>query len=156
MTRTFIFLAVFVITGAMSFAQSADNTEWHKLKNRLQTERRRVVNENMMLTTSEHMIFSELYEKYEFESKAAGINRFDGLKRYLERRESLNEDELADLMDVLLKKQTEGIRLRKKYYRLIKKNLSVAHAVRFVQLEEQCNALIRVALLQEFPLMNLN
>jgi hypothetical protein len=154
MKKNSILTLIFTLVFGPLMSQNASETDLSLIRNALQSERRTLVAENMNLVTEEEKIFWDIYDQYEIEHGAILKQEFSILKEYLEKYETLSEEEASKLMEQAFVLERKDQKIRKKYYNKLKKNLSVTHAVRFTQIERQLKTFMRVMIYQETPLLD--
>ena len=134
--------------------QQATETDWAIIRKALETERRALVADNMNLVTEEEKIFWDIYDQYEAENSSVLKEKMEILKDFLEKYETMSDEEAARLMEKTFDLESRGQKIRKKYYKRLKKELSVTHAVRFTQVERQLETFMRIMMYQETPLLD--
>jgi len=137
-----------------SLGQHPTETDWGLIRQTLQTEKRTLVADNMNLVAEEEKIFWDIYDQYEAEYGTVLKEKIMILKDYLEKYQTISDAEAANLMEKSFALERKTEKIREKYYKRIKKALSVTHAVRFIQIERQLETFMRLMTYEETPLLD--
>ena len=153
----FMVLLMFILTSAVALGQSEYGTSNDKyiqlLRSDLKAERVAIITEVMELTDQEGEIFWPIYKEYEFEFDKLGDERIALIKDYAAHFESLTDEKAKELMDRAFKLDENKLKLDKKYFKKMDKELPTKTAAKFMQLENQINLLIRLQIASTLPLM---
>jgi hypothetical protein len=154
MKTNYIITLILILAFRPLMGQQTSETDLSLIRQALQSERRTLVAENMHLITEEEKIFWDIYDQYEIEHSAVLKQEISLLKNYLEKYETLSDEEAAKIMEQTFVLEGKDQKIRKKYYKRLKKHLSITHAVRFTQIERQLKTFMRVMIYQETPLLD--
>jgi hypothetical protein len=107
----------------------------------------------MQLPETEATTFWPIYREYGLERSQWGDRRLALIKSYADKYETLTEQDAKQLGEEWFKVQEDRLKLWKKYYQRVSKNVSPSVAARFIQIESQINMLIDIQIAQEIPLV---
>jgi len=143
-----LLVALFIST--ISFAQTY-NEEVDMLQALYGSEKRDIVENFIVLEGEQKTAFWTLYDAYEVERKALGIQRINLIGVYAENYHNLDNDGTDVLVKEMLKLVKSNDALIEKYYKKLKKKAGVKPAAQFVQIEHYLLAAIRSEILEEIP-----
>jgi hypothetical protein len=108
----------------------------------------------MKLSDEEAEIFWPLYYEYELELFDIGDRRVELIERFIAAHQSkvLNDLEARKMAAEWFKQGTARLGLLKKYHKLIGNELSMLHAIQFLQIEHRVNTVIDLMIASELPL----
>lgn len=107
---------------------------------------------NFVLPREEAEAFWSLYIEYEKDASAIWDKRLELIEEYNRNRLGLAEDDAQDIMDQVFALDDRMTKLRKRYFRRIKREVSASVALRFMQLDRRISNLIEIQLAQRIPL----
>ena len=129
----------------------AQTNEFAMMKQVLNTEKRIIITEGMMLTEDQAKIFWPIYDEYELERSKLSDQRLKLIERYAKYYDNLS-DEMADkIMSDALALRGQELSLSKKYFKKFSKNMDSKVAARFIQLDEYLNTVIRLQISDQIP-----
>jgi len=143
-----LLVALFIST--ISIAQTY-NEEVDMLQALYGSEKRDIVENFIVLEGEQKTAFWTLYDAYEVERKALGIQRINLIGVYAENYHNLDNDGTDVLVKEMLKLVKSNDALIEKYYKKLKKKAGVKPAAQFVQIEHYLLAAIRSEILEEIP-----
>lgn len=143
-------VAFLLLLGALNL--SAQATETELVRSAFKLEKKAIVADALQLNEKEAALFWPIYEEYETLRYRFGTKRIQLVEKYL-----LHLDQVTDITaDELVKASNEllsgELALRTKYYRIVKKKVSILTAARFYQIEDMINVEIRSQLFAQLPL----
>lgn len=150
--RNFIFcflLATAFAVGAKAQDAAGDEGVTRKL---FQAQHRTVVSDNLNLTEAQSKPFWKIYDEYELERKSIGEKKIELLKKFIANIDSNNATTAANIINGTIDNQMDYLKLQKKYFKRISKEISPMVAARFMQIEQTINARISSDILSELPL----
>jgi len=108
----------------------------------------------MKLSNEEAEVFWPIYYEYELELFEIGDRRVDLIERFVTAHQAkiLNDREARKMAAEWLKQGTDRLVLLKKYHELIANELSMLHAIQFLQIEHRVNTVIDLMIASELPL----
>ena len=148
-------VAVFLL-GGIGQAQEISVEAWDELRD-LQKQivegRDAIVKANLSLTDDEKEKFLPLYEEYR--AAVAGLQaRTDKLvETYAEHVDTMDEAKAEALMKEWLAIDGDAVSLRKQYARKVRRVLPAQKTVRFFQVENKLDALVRLDATMRIPLV---
>lgn len=148
---TILFAALFLSLGP-ALAQNMDNYI-EVAREVLNTEKKAVIAENMILTDAESGPFWELYNEFNAELYKAHTKRVEIIKEFAANYESMSPAKADELWTRSMAYQGELLNLNKKYYNKFKKVIPADKAALYFQLENKIATLISAQLAVEIPLV---
>src|SRR6476660_2172836 len=129
------------------------NLDTEKLQYILSTERKSVFERNMNLDEKQSEIFWGVYHRYEKEKEQLEAKRLRLLGTYIEKYDSLNNDDVMKIVKQSGENQQADLALRQKYFQIYSKKLNPMAAARFMQLDDIVGMVTRLAILGNLPLI---
>ena len=120
----------------------------------LKTKKKLLVTEAMALTDAQSEVFWQVYRDYEAELTKLGDEKISIIKDYAENFESMTADKADELMQRSFKLEEDLLKLDKKYYKKMSKELDPVTAARFAQVENKIGLLIDMQVSSQIPLVN--
>ena len=148
-----IFLLIGIITVSMSAFSQVTTEELQLVKSILKSERKVFFVQNMKLSTEEFNKFWPIYDKYQEEESKVQANVISEYKKMVNDGDKLSEAELEKINKDYFSRRKKMIALQMKYYKLVKKELGIVAATRFLQIDRFVDATIRATLFSEMPLI---
>jgi len=143
-----LLIGLFIST--ISIAQTY-NEEVDMLQALYGSEKRDIIKNFIVLEGEQKTAFWTLYDAYEVERKALGIQRINLIGVYAENYHNLDNDGTDVLVKEMLKLVKSNDKLIEKYYGKLKKKAGVKAAAQFVQIEHYLLSAIRSEVLEEIP-----
>jgi len=122
-------------------------------KSGMTIERKAVFSQNMGLSDDEAKLFWPIYEEYEAKKSATFEKSLTNMMDIADNFETMTDEKAAEIISNVMKNQQTDLKLLNQYQKKIKKVLGPKKAFRFVQIEEQINAIRQVQVL-EIPLLD--
>jgi hypothetical protein len=129
------------------------NLDTEKLQYVLSTERKAVFERNMNLDERQSEIFWGVYHRYEKEKEQLEARRLRLLGTYIDKYDSLTNDDVLKIVKQSGENQQADLALRKKYFQIYSKKLNPMAAARFMQLDDIVGMVTRLAILGNLPLI---
>jgi len=148
-----IFLLIGIITVSMSAFSQVTTEELQLVKSILKSERKVFFVQNMKLSTEEFNKFWPIYDKYQEEESKVQANVISEYKKMVNDGDKLSEAELEKINKDYFSRRKKMIALQMKYYKLVKKELGIVAATRFLQIDRFVDSTIRATLFSEMPLI---
>ncbi len=130
----------------------AQKTEAELVRSAFQLEKKALVADYLQMSNDEAEKFWPIYNQYEAQRIDAFTRRFKLIDTYLVNIEKgiaeVHADEMVKESAAIQKMELE---LRQKYYKLIKKSISLPVAARFYQVEDAINVAVRNELYGNLP-----
>jgi NurA-like 5'-3' nuclease len=123
------------------------------LRSDVKTQRVAIITEVMQFSDSAAAVFWPIYRDYEYEATNIGDDMLALLKDYAANYDNLTEEMAKDLADRALKIDEADLKLRKKYFKKVEKELGSITAAKFLQIENQIKLLIDLQIAQSLPLI---
>lgn len=150
--------ALFALAAAAAFGAAtpalAQSTydENQVLLSQIQTDRQAVVLKSMALDDAQVRAFSPVYDAYQADRRKLMDRGVELLNAYASNYESMTDDAAKSLMKDWFKLQADEDALMQKYAKKMQKVLPAAKVLRFVQVENKLNTLLRLPALRGIPL----
>jgi len=151
-----IFLLIGIITLGMSAFSQVTTDELELVKSILKSERKEFFVQNMHLTPEEFNKFWPIYDKYQEEADKVQANVISDFKKMINESDKLSEEELETINKNYFARRKKLVAMEKKYYKMVKKELGIDAATRFLQIDRFVDASIRATLFSEMPLVEKN
>jgi hypothetical protein len=145
-----VFILALLLCSAVSFAQTY-NEEIDMLQAMYGQEKKQIVADFIKLDGDAKTNFWMLYDQYEAERKALGIQRINLIGVYAEYYHNVDDGGLDVLAKEMLRLAKSNDDLIAKYYNKIKKKAGVRPATQFIQIEHYLLSNIRATILEEIP-----
>ena len=129
------------------------NLDAEKLQYILTTERKSVFERNMNLNEQQSEVFWGVYHRYEKEKEQLEAKRLRLLGTYIEKFDSLTNDDVMKIAKQSGENQQADLALRQKYFQIYSRKLNPMAAARFMQLDDIVGMVTRLAILGNVPLI---
>ncbi len=159
----YIFTAI--VCATLLFSESADSqiisarpvlgsydNELKLLRINVRAEVREIMRSNFILPKEEAEVFWPLYVEYEAESSRLWDGRVELIREYGRKWAQMSEKDAQGLMDRLFELDDKRTKLRRRYFRRIRREVSATVALRFMQIDRRINNLIEIQLTKDIPL----
>ena len=150
--KKLLWLAVMMAAPALAHAQQDAYVEL--LRSDVKTQRVAIVTEVMQFSDSASAIFWPIYRQYELESSQIGDDMLGLIKDYAASYDSLTEEQAKALAERSFKIDEAQLKLKKKYFKKVQKELGSVTAAKFTQIENQIGLLIDLQIAQSLPLID--
>jgi hypothetical protein len=147
-----IFILVAVSACHVAMAQS-NTEEVDLLQSVFGMEKKAFVGEFIQLEGAQADGFWVLYDEYEAKRKELGKQRLALLNKYAESYDSLDDVKTGEILTEMMGLQTATDKLITTYSKKIKKEVNVKTAAQFYQIEGYILSKIRVAILENIPVI---
>jgi Spy/CpxP family protein refolding chaperone len=139
---------------ASPYAVSAQSTydEQQQLIAQIQTDKHAIVLKTLELDDAQVQAFTPIYDEYQFERKKLFDRTADLLELYASNYDSMTDDTGRKILKDWLSLQDDEVRLTRKYAKKFEKVLPPAKVVRFVQIENKLDTLLRLYAEDRIPL----
>ena len=153
--KTTLFVIGLIMMISPSFAQSIDDY-LEVAREVLQTEKKAVVADVMILSDAESAPFWEMYNEYNAELYKLHTTRVNIIKDFAANYESMTDEKADVLWNGTMTYQSELLKLNKTYYKKFKKIIPAGKAALYFQVENKIAAMINAELAMEIPLVETN
>lgn len=124
-------------------------------KSTMTIERKAVFSQNMGLSDAESKIFWPIFEEYETKKAKNFETSLINMTNIAENFESMTDEKATEIVNSVMKNQAAELKILDQYRKKMSKALGPKKAFRFVQIEEQINAIRSVQVL-DIPLLEDN
>ncbi len=136
-------------------AAYAQNDYLELVRSDIKTQKVAMITEVMQLNEQEGEVFWPVYREYELELSKVGDQRIALLKDYAANYETMTDEKAKELVNWAFKIDEDRLKLQKKYYKKLEKELGAMKAARWSQAENQIGLLIDVRIASEVPLVKM-
>ena len=140
-----------VATPLVAAAQSSYD-EQQQLIAQIQADKRAVVLKAMAFNDAELTAFTPIYDKYQAERKLQMQRGADLLNAFASNYDSMTDDAAKGLLKDWFKLQDDEAKLMRDTAKKLDKVLPTTKVLRFVQIENKLDALLRLPSVQAIPL----
>lgn len=148
------FAATALLAVAAPYAAQAQSAydDQQQLIAQIQADKRAVVLKAMALDDQQVTAFTPIYDAYQADRKKLMQRGIDLLNAYSSNYDSMTDDAAKGLLKDWLKLQADEDALTAKYVKRLDKVLPTTKVLRFVQVENKLNTLLRLPGIQAIPL----
>ena len=118
-----------------------------------QKDRIQAVNAAMELDSAQSAKFWPIYDQYTAEREKVNDRLLAGIKDYAANYSNMTDTKADELADVSMKLDADRLAIRRKYYGQVKAALGAKTAARFAQVEGMLDAVRRLQIGSELPLI---
>jgi hypothetical protein len=155
MKKQLFFLGIFFLFSGALFAQDI-NDEITLIQSEFGMGKRQLVEAYMDLPESSAPIFWKVYQEYEADRQLLARERILIINDYLEKLESMGQEEADELAKRTLKNDVALSKLHQSYYKKFKKATTAKDAAKFLQIDIYIHNTIRNQMQQELPFIEEN
>ena len=136
---------------ALPFITSAQSSEAEVLRKIFSAEKRAITESFLQLNGTDANTFWALYDEYENERKALADMRIKLIQDYADQYEGLTNDEASGLVARSFKGRDAWLKLQKKYFKKMSKEVDAKTATSFLQLEQYIHTAVNFDLYDAIP-----
>jgi hypothetical protein len=146
-----IILSILFLSTLGIYAQSSEQDDIDIVQAVYGKEKTELVSKYMALPADQVEAFSKVYAEYEAERKALGRQKIQIIKEYAASYVNMNEESADKIAKEALNNNMAYDKLQSKYYGKVKKEIGAVNALKFMQLENYLQTIIRLELQTEIP-----
>jgi hypothetical protein len=139
--------------GAASEAGAADEASLEILRETLRSNKKAIVDVNLALTDAEASAFWPVYDRYQQELKAVHDRLLRVIEDYAANFESMTDEKAMQLVDDYLAAERDRVEVRRTYREPIANALPGRKLMRFYQIENKIDAVLRYDLAASIPVV---
>ena len=143
-------LTVFIVS-PMAQEKPADNMQL--VREKIKTDKKLFIAQNMNLTESEAKVFWPVYENYQKDLAKLVDKTVKLVENYAGNYQSMTEEAAKELIDGYLAIEGERVTLMKSFLPKFRKVLPEKKVARYYQLENKINAVVKYELAKLIPLV---
>jgi len=143
-------LTVFIVS-SMAQEKPADNMQL--VREKIQTDKKLFIAENMNLTESEAKVFWPIYENYQKDLTKLVDKTVKLVENYAANYQTMTEEAAKELINGYLAIEGERVTLMKSFLPKFRKVLPEKKVARYYQLENKINAVVKYGLASQIPLV---
>ena len=143
-------LTVFIVP---SMAQEKPADKMQLVREKIKTDKKLFIAQNMNLTESEAKVFWPVYEDYQKELGKLVDKTVKLIDNYATNYETMTEEAAKGLIDGYLAIETERVTLMKSFLPKFRKVLPEKKVARYYQLENKIDAVVSYGLAKQIPLV---
>ncbi|MDO6760295.1 hypothetical protein Q4566_08810 [Tamlana sp. 2_MG-2023] len=140
-----------LLTISINYAQTDDYTEMSRTI--LKSETKEAIAEVMTLNETQSAPFWELYNEFELENYTVKNKRIAIINDYAKNFENTSNEKADELIKAFFAYKAEDLKLKKKYYKKMKKIIPATEAAKFIQAINKIDDLVNAELALEVPLI---
>ena len=152
-----LFIVCLVATSLFAFATpaSAQNMDdmIELLRQDLNTEATALMTVALDLDSAQSEIFWPIWREYNLERSKIGDAQLALLKEYADNQLNMDDETAKDYAERAFKIEENRLKLRKKYWKKVNKEIGGIIAGRFVQIDRQLSNLMQVQIASQVPLL---
>lgn len=148
------FAATALLAVAAPYAAQAQSAydDQQQLIAQIQADKRAVVLQALALDDAQVVAFTPIYDAYQADRKKLMQRGIDIVNAFASNYDSMTDDAAKGLLKDWLKLQDDEDALMDKYVKRMEKVLPATKVLRFVQVENKLNTLLRLPAIQAIPL----
>ena len=123
------------------------------LRHDLNTEATAIMTEALALDSGQSEIFWPIWREYNLEWSKTGDDQLALLKDYAEHQMNMDDEKAKELAERAFKIEEQRLKLRKKYWKKVEKELGGIIATRFAQVDRQLSNLVQLQISSQVPLV---
>jgi len=143
-------LAVFIVS-SMAQEKPADNMQI--IREKIKTDKKLLIAENMNLTESEAKVFWPVYENYQKDLGKLFDKTVKLIENYAANYQTMTEEAAKELINGYLVIEGERVTLMKSFLPKFRKVLPEKKVARYYQLENKIDAVVNYGLARQIPLV---
>jgi len=147
--RTFLTIVLLSIFSFMTYGQTT--TEQELIRSYFKVAKIAIFEENMGLSEEEGSKFWPLYKSFDAEATKLNDFRIQYLSDYVNNFENITDEQVDTMLKSATQYNKKMTALKSKYYKQMKKELSAGIAVRFLQIEEYIQTVVKYEILENLP-----
>jgi hypothetical protein len=144
-------LTVFIVS-PMAQEKPADNMQL--VREKIKTDKKLFIAQNMNLTESEAKVFWPVYENYQKDLGKLVDKTAKLIDNYATNYQTMTEEAAKELINGYLTIERERVTLMKSFLPKFRKVLTEKKVARYYQLENKINAVVKYELATQIPLVN--
>ncbi len=144
-------LTVFIVS-SMAQEKPADNMQL--VREKIKTDKKLFIAQNMKLTESEAKVFWPVYENYQKDLEKLVDKTAKLIDNYAANYQAMTDEAAKGLINGYLAIETERVELMKSFLPKFRKVLSEKKVARYYQLENKIDAIVNFGLAKQIPLVN--
>ena len=146
--------AVIVVVGAVgALAQVSETDQLQQLRAQVQADRQAVLAANLGLTDAEGAAFWPVYREYRGEMAKAGDRLQKLIQDYARVYDTATNEQAKPMVDEMLAIQQAELKIKESYLPKFRKVVPEVKVARFLQIENKIDALIKLELAADIPLI---
>jgi len=149
-----ILVAMLTVFTVSSMAQEKPADNMQLVREKIQTDKKLFIAQNMNLTESEAKVFWPVYEDYQKELDKLVDKTVKLIENYAANYQTMTEEAAKELINGYLAIETERVTLMKSFLPKLRKVLPEKKVARYYQLENKINAVVKYGLARQIPLVN--
>jgi len=133
------------------FAQQAIAVDYEKAKTQLQREREKIFIDALQLSVTQASVFHPIYVQFNQEKRLLDNMLIELFVNYGNNYQHLNEKIMGEFVKRSDEYQKKELAVRKKYYRIISKTISVEIGSQFYEVDDFISTSLRLSVLTGLP-----
>ena len=146
-------LAALAVVMSSSAAYGQNERYVELMREDLKTEKVAIVTEALQMADDQSSVFWPIYREYDLELSKLGDRRLAIIKSFADNFDMMNDETAKTIADDSFKLREDRLKLQKKYYKHVEKELGAVMAARWMQTERIIESLIDLQLAANLPLI---
>lgn len=142
---------VFALLFSFAYSQEEDNIEYYQ--DLFGMDKVQVVANLIEPGEEVKEKFWNIYDEYEDERRELGLNRYGLIREYVDKYETLNNDNVDKVVKAAIQQRLQQDGLIKKYYKRLAREINPVIAAQFYQIEHYFQSEINVAIYSSLPMV---
>ena len=148
-----VLFSVLIVFNVSSMAQEKPADNMDIVREKIQSDKKLFIAENMNLTESEAKAFWPVYENYQKDLSKLVDKAVKLIENYAANYESMTEEAAKELIDGYLAIEGERVTFMKSFLPKFRKVLPEKKVARYYQLENKIDAVVNFGLAKQIPLV---
>lgn len=147
---------VFIVcafAGAQAGAQAVDPVALEQAKRFLQSEREQIFIQTLRLSVSQAAVFHPIFVDYNREKKKLDDLLIKKFLAYAENYATMTPRMMASFIRETKHVQRKDLRLRKKFYKRLRKSISTEIGIQFYEVDDLISTTLRLNVLSSLPFL---
>lgn len=150
---SFLVIICCVFLAGLTWAQEKPADNMQLVREKIETDKKLFIAQNMNLTESEAKVFWPVYENYQKDLGKLVDKTVKLIDNYATNYETMTEEAAKELINGYLAIEGERVALMKSFLPKFRKVLPEKKVARYYQLENKINAVVKYGLASQIPLV---
>lgn len=142
-----------MVFGFLSLSAQSEADIWELAKSDLKMEYKTIIIETLIFSDEEAEAFWPIFNAFMDEKNTLMDEDMKLLKDYSDNYESLDDDKIVDLVSRAMEIDMQRLKIRKAYFKKLKKALPVRKAGKLYQIDNQVSILLDFQIISQIPVI---
>lgn len=148
-----IFIAIAFILSFSTVNAQSETDMWELTKTDLKIEYKAIIIETLLFTDAEAEVFWPIFNNFMIEKNSLLDQTMKILKEYSDNYDTISEDEIDELINKSMDINAQRLKIRKTYYKKLKKVLPKRKAGKLYQIDNQISTLLQFQIISQVPII---